>query len=152
MMTLFRVGNRILRYVWASPYTLIGLAIGAIGLLTGGSVRRRGPVLEFYGGFVRWLIQRLPTGELTLAMTLGHVLLGQTSASLDVAYRHELVHVRQFERWGPMMGFLYLGSSLLLWLQRRDPYLDNPFEREAYESDRRDRGGPSADEETDEVT
>ena len=42
------------------------------------------------------------------------------------------VHVRQFERWGPLMGPAYLLSSLVLWLAGRRPYLDNPFEREAY--------------------
>jgi hypothetical protein len=40
--------------------------------------------------------------------------------------------VRQYERWGPLFLPLYLGYSLVLWLQRRDPYLENPFEVEAY--------------------
>jgi hypothetical protein len=30
---------------------------------------------------------------------------------------------------------LYLGSSLLQIVRGRDPYLDNPFEREAFERD-----------------
>jgi len=44
-----------------------------------------------------------------------------------------MVHVRQFERWGPLMGPAYLGCSLVLWLMRRRPYRDNPFERQAFE-------------------
>lgn len=123
------------RVIWASPYTLLGIAIGCLGLATGGGVRIRRPVVEFYGGFVRWFLVHLPTGEFTLAMTLGHVVLGQTPSALDISHRHELVHVRQFERWGPLMGIVYLGASLVLWLRGRDPYRDNPFEREAYEID-----------------
>ena len=43
-----------------------------------------------------------------------------------------MVHVRQFERWGPFMGPAYLLSSLYLWITGGRPYRDNPFEREAY--------------------
>ena len=123
---------KVMRITWASPYSVLGMLIGCSGMITGGGMRRRGPVLEFHGGFVRWFVAHLPTGEFTLAMTLGHVVLGQTPAALDVSHEHELVHVRQFERWGPFMGFAYLGASLFLWIAGRDPYRDNPFEREAY--------------------
>jgi hypothetical protein len=51
-----------------------------------------------------------------MAFTLGHTVLGQTDAALDVFRKHEMVHVRQFERWGPFMGPAYLGCSLVLWL------------------------------------
>jgi hypothetical protein len=124
---------RVLAILWASPYSLIGLAIGTIGLCTGGHVQVRGRAIEFYGGAVKWLVTRLPTGEFTLAMTLGHTVLGQTAAALDVAHDHEMVHVRQFERWGPFMGPAYLLCSLVLWLMGRRAYRDNPFEREAYD-------------------
>ena len=43
-----------------------------------------------------------------------------------------MVHVRQFERWGPFMGPAYLISSFMLWIIGRRPYRDNPFEREAF--------------------
>ena len=68
-----------------------------------------------------------------MAFTLGHTVLGQTDAALDISHDHEMVHVRQFERWGPLMGPAYLGCSLVLWLTHRRPYRDNPFEREAYD-------------------
>ncbi len=124
---------RLLAIIWASPYTLLGLLLGVVGLCTGGTVRVRGRVIEFQGGFVKWLLQRFFFGEGALALTLGHTVLGQTDAALDISRNHELVHVRQFERWGPLMGPAYLGCSLILWLMRRRPYRDNPFEREAYE-------------------
>jgi len=123
---------RILGIVWASPYTLLGLLLGGVGLCTGGRAQVRGRAIEFYGGGVRWMVAHLPTGPFTLAITLGHTVLGQSAASLDIARDHETVHVRQFERWGPFMGPAYLLSSLVLWMAGRRPYRDNPFEREAY--------------------
>jgi hypothetical protein len=128
-----RVLLQVLAFVWASPYTLAGLLIGAIGLCTGSRARLRGHVIEFYGGGVKWLINRLPGGQFVMAFTLGHTIIGQTSAALDVAREHELVHVRQFERWGPFMGPAYLLSSLYMWLTGHRAYRDNPFEREAFD-------------------
>ena len=130
------LGNAILRLLailWASPYTLLGVLLGGIGLCTGGCARVRGRVVEFHGGGVKWLLQKFFFGEGAMALTLGHTVLGQTDAALDISRRHELVHVRQFERWGPLMGPAYLGCSLVLWLMRRRPYRDNPFERQAFE-------------------
>ena len=123
---------RILAIVWASPYTMLGVAIGAVGLLSGGKVQLREGVVEFYEGGVKRFLHLLPGGQFTLAMTLGHTVLGQTAAALDISREHELVHVRQYERWGPLFGPAYLGCSLVLWLLGRRAYRDNPFEREAY--------------------
>ena len=122
----------ILGMIWALPYTLAGVTIGTVGLLTGGHARIRGPVVEFYGGAVTWFVRHLPGAEFTLAFTLGHTILGQTEASLDIARPHEMIHVRQFAVWGPFMGPAYLLCSLVLWLRGGRPYWDNPFEREAY--------------------
>lgn len=127
---------RLLAVLWALPYTLLGLLLGLVGLCTGGRVRVRGRVIEFYGGGVKRLLQQFFSGQGAMALTLGHTILGQTDAALDVSRDHEMVHVRQFERWGPLMGPAYLGCSLVLWLMGRRPYRDNPFERAAYE-----RGG-----------
>lgn len=124
--------RRILAYIWASPYTLLGLAIGGVGLCFGGRAQRRRGVIEFHSGGARWFVRHLPHGEFTLAFTLGHTVLGQTEAALDISRDHEHVHVRQYERWGPLMGPVYLGWSAYLWLRGGRPYLDNPFEREAY--------------------
>jgi len=120
------------RIVWASPYTLIGLLIGTIGLCTGGRVQVRAGVIEFHSGAVKWLLARLPGGPFALAITFGHTVLGQTGAALDICRAHERVHVRQYERWGPLFGPAYLLCSLVLWLRGKDAYRDNPFEREAY--------------------
>jgi hypothetical protein len=129
MSTLLRV----FAILWASPYTLLGLLAGAIGLCTGGHARLRGRVIEFYGGGVKWLLERFFFGRGAMAFTLGHTVLGLTDAALDISREHELVHVRQFERWGPLMGPAYLVCSLVLWLTGGRPYYDNPFERQAFE-------------------
>ena len=128
---------RLLAMIWALPYTLLGLIVGVGGLCSGGRVRVHGCVIEFHGGGVRWLLERFFHGEGAMALTLGHTILGQTAAALEIARDHELVHVRQFERWGPLMGPAYLGCSLALWLAGRRPYRDNPFERQAYGQERR---------------
>ncbi|MGD0900722.1 MAG: hypothetical protein ABR915_23055 [Thermoguttaceae bacterium] len=129
---------RLLAMLWASPYTLLGLVLGMVGLCTGGRARIRGRVIEFYGGGVKWLLQRFFLDQGAMAATLGHTIFGQTAAALDISRGHEMVHVRQFERWGPLMGPAYLGCSLALWLMRRRPYRDNPFERQAFEQGSRD--------------
>lgn len=120
--------------LWACPWTLVGMGVGLIGLATGGRVQRRGRVIEFYGGGVAWLLDRFPVQP--LAMTVGHTVLGMTAAALDICRDHELVHVRQYERWGPFFVPAYLACSVALLLKGRDAYRENPFEQEAWGSHR----------------
>ena len=118
-------------YVWASPASAIGICIGGVGLLTGGGYQIRRGALEFYGGAVTWLLRRLWIPA--RAMTLGHTIVGQSLCDLDVTRDHEHVHIRQYARWGPFFIPAYLLCSLTLWLRGRNPYLDNPFEAEAFD-------------------
>ncbi len=121
-------------WMWALPWTLLGLAVGLVAMAGGGRGRSVAGVIEFYGGAIPWLFARLPARP--SAMTLGHVLLGRTPAALDVARDHELVHVRQYERWGPIFVPAYLLCSAVLWFNGKDAYRDNPFEREAFDATR----------------
>ena len=66
------------------------------------------------------------------AITFGHVVIGVDHETLAHCRTHEHVHVRQYERWGPLFVPAYLLSSLIELLRGRRPYLDNRFEREAY--------------------
>ena len=127
--------------LWALPWTSVGLFAGLVALATGGRLRRRGSVTEFYGGAIPWFFQRFP-GKPS-ALTLGHAILGRTGAALDAARDHELVHVHQYERWGPFLVPAYLLCSLLLSINRKHAYRDNPFEREAYrkEPENTNQGG-----------
>lgn len=125
-------GLKLLAILWASPYSSLGLMIGVAGLAFGGRGRFQDGALEFYGGLVQRLVRKLPTGERTAGFTLGHVILGQTADGLDAVGLHERVHVRQFERWGPLMGPAYLSASVWMWLLGKRAYRDNPFEVQAY--------------------
>jgi Domain of unknown function (DUF4157) len=105
-------------YLWASPNSLIGLA----GALTTASrpVRCRG-VLLYEGrrtGLARFLAWRGFT-----AITLGHVIVANQPLD-DHLLAHELAHVAQHERWGPLFYPAYLLTSLT-------GYRRNPFERAA---------------------
>ena len=124
-----------LQILWASPYSLLGLCIGCLGLLGGGKGRLREGALEFYGGPTSWFVSHLPGSIPIAAITLGHVVLGQNEAILAAVGDHERVHVRQFEKWGPAMGPAYLLASAWLWSTGYDAYWDNPFEKEAYAKD-----------------
>lgn len=126
---------QMLLHAWASPGTLIGMSVGVLGVCTGGRARRVRHTLEFHGGFVTWVLENTPVKA--MAMTLGHVVIGRSPAALDITREHEWVHVRQYERWGPLFIPAYVGCSLALWLVRRNAYLDNPFEQEAYAHDLR---------------
>lgn len=118
--------------LWAFPCTFVGLVVGGIGLMTGGRVQRVGHTLEFWGGWVTWLLRRVPISGAAAAMTIGHVILGQDKDCLHDCRAHERVHVRQYERWGIFFFPAYLGASLWLAMRGRNPYFDNPFEVEAY--------------------
>lgn len=124
---------RRLQFLWSLPNTAFGVLFVPLALSTGGGVRRIDDVLEVYGGAVSWLLRRavpLPTGA--TALTLGHVILGRSAASLSRCRAHERVHVRQYDRWGPLFIPAYLLASVAAGLRGRDPYRDNPFEREAF--------------------
>jgi hypothetical protein len=115
---------------WASPYSLLGLSLCALVWLVGARMRRVNGVLEAtLSSSARpgsWR-QCLPFS----AITLGHVVIAANDRELERLRAHERVHVRQYERWGPLFVPAYLVSSLVLWLRGRDPYWDNPFEVEA---------------------
>ena len=128
---MVRILVKLFFILWALPNSLIGLTVGIIGLLTGGKVQVREGCLEFYGGVVEKWLEHLNV----LGMTLGHTILGQTSKGLQIVRKHEQVHVRQYERWGPFFLPFYLGWSAWLWWGGKDYYRLNPFEVEAYSID-----------------
>ena len=90
--------------------------------------------LEFFGGFVSWLLERLGSQGVA-AMTLGHAILGQDRETLEIVRSHEQIHVDQYEKWGVLFIPVYLGCSAYLWLAGKDCYRDNPFEQQAYQEE-----------------
>jgi hypothetical protein len=113
-----------LRYLWAAPCTLVGLLAALPLLLAGAQARPVRGVLEVSGFSVA---RRLPFD----AITLGHVVLARTPRVMARWRRHERVHVRQCERWGPLFFPAYLAAGAWQCLRGRRAYWDNPFEVEA---------------------
>jgi hypothetical protein len=112
--------GRVAGYAWAAPLTAGGLLLGA---LSGAAPRVHEGALLFAGA-------RGPAGQMLRwrgfkAATLGHAIVarGRPSAAL---LRHELIHVRQAERFGPFFAPLYIAGLA------RYGYRQNPFERAAY--------------------
>lgn len=120
-----------IRFAWALPTSACGYLLGFLGVLTGGKVERRGPVLEFHGGFVKWFMNRFPNKNI-LAMTLGYVIVGKEAEGLEAARDHEMVHVRQNGLWGPLFLPAYGAASVVALCRGKNPYRDNMFEVEAY--------------------
>lgn len=121
--------ERVAKLLWASPCSAVGLLAAGLVLLLGGTARRAGGIVE-----AAW--RPTPEGRLARrlrfrAITLGHVVVAVSARDLDHCRAHELVHVRQCERWGPLFFPAYLLSGLWQGLRGRRPYWDNPFEVEA---------------------
>ncbi len=122
-----------LRYAWALPATAVGLLFTALALCTGATIRFVDGIIEVAGGQLNHIPSVLPASARFVAITFGHVIIGIDHAVLRRVRSHEHVHVRQYERWGLLFFPLYVASSLVQLLHGRDPYLNNCFEREAYE-------------------
>lgn len=127
---------RPLAYLWALPGSLVGLFLIPLALVSGGGVQFVDGVVEGHGGWLTYLLQRpfWTSGPIS-AITFGHVVLGCDPATLRMTRRHERVHVRQYERWGPFFIPAYVLSSAWIRFRGGDAYLDNPFEVEAYSID-----------------
>jgi hypothetical protein len=120
-----------LRYLWAAPLTAPGLALAGLARATGGHVTLRDGVVEAHGGLLTPLLPHLGIGMRPVALAVGHVVLAIDRETLDQTRRHERVHVRQAERWGPVFPLAYAAASLVAASRGADPYRDNRFEREA---------------------
>lgn len=124
--------SRALRYVWASPYSLLGLLLALTAILLGATARVNAGTLKVAGGrFGLWL-SRFPRPLRFSAVTIGHIILGESHAVLESVSAHEHVHVRQYERWGILFVPAYCCASLFQLVRGRSPHFANPFEKEAY--------------------
>ena len=128
--------DKLIRYLWASPCSLIGLVLGAIPLLLGGRLGSAHGTLEITyrscpadcGKFARSMRFR--------GICFGHVILAVTREELARIGPHERVHVRQYELWGILFFPAYAASSLWQLVRGRSPYHDNCFEIQARERSR----------------
>lgn len=120
---------RVLRYLWASPCSAVGLALALPGLLLGSTPRLVDGTIEFSlaASLRRLGLRRLPFR----AITFGHVIIGTSRASLRRLRAHERIHVRQYEQWGVLFFLAYPLSSLFQLPRGRSPYRHNWFEQQA---------------------
>jgi hypothetical protein len=122
------------RIAWVSPCSMLGAFLGALVYLLGGSVRREGRVIEVSlasASALHSIARSMPFS----AITFGHVILGVNQEALARLRSHELVHVRQYERFGLLLFLLYPLSSVLALARGDCPYHGNHFEIEAYAQD-----------------
>lgn len=118
-------------YTWAAPVTLVGLLAG---LAAGARPALRDGVVVFAPARgVAGLALRLRGFSAT---ALGHVVVAAHEPGPSLL-AHELVHVRQAERLGPLFVPVYLA----LWL--RYGYVRHPLERAARLGGRRATGAPA---------
>ena len=85
-------------YVWAFPVTAVGLCLALVAVVSGGTLHLRDGVVEVAGGLVGFLLRGNRHLRGGAAMCLGHVILARDAECLERSRRHELHHVRQFER------------------------------------------------------
>lgn len=113
--------GRALAYLWAAPGSFVGLLLAPF-------FRRRsvtrGVLLCEGASWPRKL------GWKFRAITFGHVVLALDELDPGTL-RHELVHVRQYERWGVFLLVLYPAASVVALTRGGHYYRDNPFEVEA---------------------
>jgi len=123
-----------LKYCWVLPVACLGMILILLVLLSGGTVSFAAGALETQGGILPVLLSSRRFRFSIDAVTLGHVILGRSRKSLVRCRNHEHVHIRQYERWGPLFPPLYLLSSAAALIRGLDPYRNNRFEREAFQS------------------
>lgn len=95
-------------------------------------------VLEVHSPFIARVLghcMAIPGG--VSAITFGHVVLGVNRHALQWTRDHERVHVRQYERWGPLFIPAYLLASAWAFVTGAGAYRGNWFEREAFNADSR---------------
>jgi len=109
---------RILRWFWPAPVTLVG---ALMSLFFRGRRFKDGVLLAEgaeWPGRLGWRYR---------AITLGHTVLSVDELD-EATFQHELVHVRQFERWGPLFLLIYPAASAWAQVKGRHFYRDNRFE------------------------
>ena len=120
--------STVIKYIWASPATSLGIFAGFIAVLLGATVNVFRGVIEISlrprSASVTQALARLPYA----AITFGHVVIAQSEEYQNLLRAHERVHVAQYEKWGLVFFIAYPLESVLQRFQGNHPYLDNRFE------------------------
>ncbi|MBU6173132.1 MAG: hypothetical protein KGQ60_04975 [Planctomycetes bacterium] len=131
LKTFFRISCWVPLYLWVGPWTLIGLAIGFLPGVGQRRIRFHRGTVGIYGPGVERLLLRAPVVGGASAMTIGHTILACNESIWRETFKHEFVHVRQYQWFGPFFVPAYLLESFWQWIRGRNPYSDNRFEVQA---------------------
>ncbi len=129
-------------WLWPAPITLVALPLAALIRVSGGQIRSNREALEAAGGCAPKLLRLMNPWMQIEAITLGHLIIARDDCVADRLRSHELIHVRQYQRWGALFPFAYLASSAWAALRGECPYRGNVFEREAFTAGVRDQQRP----------
>lgn len=124
-----RIFSNLAGILWALPWSLFGLALALPIRISGGRVYRVAgnvPALLVRGPLADRLLMRHPFGPMA-AMAIGHVIIARHDLT-PRTLAHELAHVRQSARWGPVFPFAYLAASAWALLHGHQAYWHNHFE------------------------
>ncbi len=135
LMNFIRTLGSLIKYCWVLPISCLGILLLPFVILSGGTVIIVAGVIEAEGSIASCLLSRLHIE----AIVIGHVIFGRDRGSLVRCRKHEHVHIRQYERWGPLFPILYLLSSAAALLRGQHPYRNNRFEQEAFRGGGNDR-------------
>ena len=126
------------QFLWALPLTALGALLLIVTWLfdrkqcvATAQYAQAAIVFVVHGKLLGKLLCHHPLGNMQ-AVALGCCIVAQDEACAQRTLRHELVHVGQALRWGPLFPFAYVLASLWAWASGGDLYLDNVFERAAY--------------------
>jgi len=127
-----RIGaGRLAALSWAAPNSALGLLFALLAIPKG-TIRHRDGVLECCAGRIPLGLRLLGRRGRIRAVTLGHVVLACDEAALAATREHERIHVRQYERYGPLFLPAYFASSIFALFRGGHVYFDNRFEAAAF--------------------
>lgn len=126
------------QFLWALPLTALGALLVIFTWIFDrkqrvDSVQYASAAIVFvvHGKLLGKLLCHHPLGNMQ-AVALGCCIVAQDEACAQRTLTHELVHVGQALRWGPLFPIAYVLASLWAWASGGDLYRDNVFERAAF--------------------
>jgi hypothetical protein len=120
-------------FLWNGLNTLVGFVLALAGGAELGSRHMPGVWVFKAGatGFWRWWFRQGWAG-----ITIGQVIIFESDVVDLTLLTHELRHVWQQRRWGPLFFPAYGVASLLALARGGHAYRDNPFEVDARKAER----------------
>jgi hypothetical protein len=123
--------GQFVRYLWPLPFSLLAALALILVVPLSVSFARRDGALQAYGPGAALLLRIVVPWMAASGLTIGHVLIYRNQADARTLHAHEIVHVRQWERWGLLFPLAYGVASVRAAMAGGHYYRDNVFEVEA---------------------